>query len=563
MKAAALLQVEEISVRLIQPSPTNPRKHYDQAALEELAASIKAVGVQVPLSLRVYATEGREGIPVAYEIVGGERRWRAAQIAGLASVPAIARVMTDAECRESQLVDNLQRADLTPMEEAECYEQLQSAELPIEVLAAKVGKTVQHVAQRLRLLQLIPEAREALRQGVLNLTLALLIARLEPANQGKAALYAVDPKRFMQGDLATKIASAKKHLEEDNGWWRCATESQMRDWISDNTLCVLKGVAWKLDDAELVPEVGACTTCPKRSGNATMLFGDIAAGDNTCTDPECFQRKQKAAMKQALKAGAGLVKLLSSESYLPLKEGATSLKRGQWLPAKSGSCPQVIEGVTEEGHREMVCPDQKCKVHKHQVQQPIQRGQSATDWEARRKEAQAKQQAYAEAEQPIRLAIWAAMKPKLKGAKLLRIVANDLADMGTRADVVARMHGIAHEEYEATEPLRKAIAKAKDADLEGWLAELAAAEALAINPHMHEDIASDREGLWALGKLVGVDCDAIAKKATPAPVKPPAAKKAVKAKPAKKAAPKKLSAEGRKRIAEALKKRWGAKGGPK
>jgi ParB family chromosome partitioning protein len=229
---AQLLQVEQIPVEQIQPSATNPRKHYDPAALEELAASIKSVGVQVPLSLRFLPAPAVHGDSAyLYEIVGGERRWRAAQIAGLTAVPAIAREMSDAECREAQLIDNLQRADLSPMEEAECYGRLSGdeygdLELPVEVLAAKVGKTVPYVTQRLRLLQLVPPVREATRQGVLNLTVALLIARLEPGAQEKAALYAVDPKRFMQGDLAAKIAKAKKHLEDDDAWWHCATETQ-------------------------------------------------------------------------------------------------------------------------------------------------------------------------------------------------------------------------------------------------------------------------------------------------------------------------------------------------
>jgi hypothetical protein len=87
MTAQPQILVEQIPVSQIQPSPTNPRKHYDQDALEELAASIKSVGVQVPLLLRM--PTGYRKIPFNYEIVGGERRWRAAQIAGLAAVPAI------------------------------------------------------------------------------------------------------------------------------------------------------------------------------------------------------------------------------------------------------------------------------------------------------------------------------------------------------------------------------------------------------------------------------------------------------------------------------------------
>jgi ParB family chromosome partitioning protein len=566
VKSDSTLYVQGIPVDRIQPSSTNPRKHYDPAALDELAASIKAVGVQVPLSLRLKTTlsvnEVRSGVDY-YEIVGGERRWRAAQIAGLDMVPAIARVMTDAECRESQLIENLQRADLTPMEEAECYGQMldQPVILPLEVLAAKVGKTVQYVAQRLRLLQLIPEAREALRQGALNLTLALLIARLAPATQEKATQYAVDPQRRAQGKtLANRVEDIAHRAASEQPWERvhCATEWEMRAWIANNTLLPLKGVAWRLDDVDLIPNAGSCMECPKRAGNASMLFGDLAADDNTCTDPECYGRKQKAAMKETLKAGAGLVKLLSSESHLPLKEGASSLKRGQWMEAKQGSCPQVMQGVTEEGHRKTVCGDQKCKVHKHQVQQALAKGQSAGGWEAQNEARIAKQRVYVEAEEPIRLAVWAAIKPKLKGAKLLRAVIDDLADFGDRAQVVAGLRGIAHEEYEATEPLRKAITKAKDAELEGWLADLAAADALSIGAHMCDEVESDRADLWALGKLVGVDCDVIAKKVAPVPVKAKAAPAKKAAKPAKKKARKQLSAAGRKRIAEAMKKRWNA-----
>lgn len=566
------LLVKQIPIESIVASATNPRKHYDQAALEELAASIKAVGIQVPLSLRILV--GTE--PETFEIVGGERRWRAAQLAGLSSVPAICRVMTDAECREAQLVDNLQRADLTPMEEAECYSQLfdQAEKLPVEVLAAKAGKTVQHVTQRLRLLQLIPSAREALRQGVLNLTLALLIARLDPDNQVKAALYAVDPQRFMQGDLGQKIAKAKDYLEADNSYWRCATETQMREWIKDHTLLPLKPAAWDLADAELLPEAGACTACPKRSGNASMLFGDLAGNDDTCTDPECYRRKEKAFVKIQLKADPQAVRLLDSESHLPLKEGATSLKQGQWIIAKAKSCPAVLVGITENGKRLHVCPDQKCKVHKHQVQQPMKAG-GVTDYEADRKAREAKEQAYVEAERPIRLILWAEIRAKLKGPKLFRAVLRELMESRSGRDLAA-LRGIPIGKDASWETVIRAVGaafeKAKDADLEGWLLDVIGACNVLPNNYNYNDLKRDRASLWALGELVGVDCDAIAKKAAPAPVKAKAeparpsevvmaAAKRVReaaAKPAKKSAPKKLSAEGRKRIADAMRKRWAA-----
>jgi ParB/RepB/Spo0J family partition protein len=551
--------VEQIPVDQIQPSATNPRKHIDQATLEELAASIKSVGVQVPLSLREDRTitpRDRAEIDAGYavlkrfEIVGGERRWRAAQIAGLETVPAIVRQMTDAECRESQLVDNLQRADLTPMEEAECYEALQSAELPVEVLATKVGKTVPYVTQRLRLLQLIPIARDAMRAGVLNLSVALLIARLDGGMQVKATLYAVDPKRFMQGDVLAKIAKAKKHVEDDDSYWRCATETQMREWLKDHTMLPLKPAAWDLADAALLPEAGACTTCPKRSGNAAMLFGDLAGNDDTCTDPACYQRKEKAFVKIQLKADPQAVRLLDSESRLPIKEGATTLKAGQWLIAKAKSCAAVLVGITENGKRLHVCPDQKCKVHKHQVQQPMKRGESAGDWETQQKERAAKQKIYLEAERPIRDAVWLEIRSKLYGPKLIRAALGRMISWQT-ARRICEMRGL-KVKGDVDDAILALIDKASDADLNGWLIDACGAEAVEPNEHMHDEPKRDREDLWALGKLVGVDCDAIADKLLPPKLEP--AKKSAPAKAAKK--PKKLSAEGRKRIADAMRKRW-------
>lgn len=516
--SAPLLHVQEIPIADIVPSATNPRKSVDQAQLAELAESIKSVGVQVPLSLRFSLVEGDH----TYEIVGGERRWRAAQIAGRETVPAIVREMSDAECRESQLVENLQRADLSPMEEAEAYRLLlysgeRAGSLPIEVLAAKVGKTVQYVTQRLRLLQLIPEAREALRCGLLNLTIALLIARLQPADQEKATLVAIDSKRVTKGkDLAERIADAKECSKQEHSWNRTtpATESELRKWIGQNTLLTLKGVAWRLDDPDLIPLAGPCTECPKRAGNSSALFGDLAAEGDTCTDPTCYAKKRRASVKEVLKH-SDAVKLSSSESHLPLKEGATALKQGQWVEAKKGSCPAVVQGVTEDGHLKTVCPDQKCKVHKHRVDKPLAKGQSASDWEAKQKAAAEKEAAYVAAESPIRRAVYAAIRPKLKGAKLLRVAVSAI-----RVDwrIVAELRGVAvkGDGWQAREAAEKALSavfeKLKDADVEGFLADAIASEAIEVKGYRHDERKDDRKALWNIGQLLGVDCDAIAAK---------------------------------------------------
>jgi ParB family chromosome partitioning protein len=155
----ALLQ---LAIEAVERNPDQPRKRFDEAKLEELAASIRAHGVVEPILVR------REGSK--YRIVAGERRWRAAQRAGLREVPAILREASDREAFELALVENLQRADLNAIEEAEAYEVLATDHgLTQEQVAARVGKERSTVANSLRLLKLPAEVRDAVRGGELDM----------------------------------------------------------------------------------------------------------------------------------------------------------------------------------------------------------------------------------------------------------------------------------------------------------------------------------------------------------------------------------------------------------
>lgn len=147
-------------VTALRPGHFQPRKHMDEEALEELAQSIAEKGVLQPLLVR--ADPSREG---GYEIVAGERRWRAAQRAGLHDVPILIRELSDRDACEIALVENLQRQDLSPMEEAEGYKRLmREFARTQEELAETVGKSRPHVANTLRLLTL-PEAVQAMVRG--------------------------------------------------------------------------------------------------------------------------------------------------------------------------------------------------------------------------------------------------------------------------------------------------------------------------------------------------------------------------------------------------------------
>jgi ParB family chromosome partitioning protein len=162
-----------LDIESIHPSSKQPRKHFDDSRLDELAESIRSQGIIQPLVVRV-----REG--GGFELIAGERRWRAAQRAGLHQVPAVVREVAESQAFEMALVENLQREDLNPIEEAEGYQRL-VAEFGYtqESLSARVGKDRSTVANALRLLKLPPAVRSMVIDGRLNMGHARALLGLE------------------------------------------------------------------------------------------------------------------------------------------------------------------------------------------------------------------------------------------------------------------------------------------------------------------------------------------------------------------------------------------------
>jgi len=213
---AALLPAEEgvrsLPVAQLHPNRFQPRVSFDEAGLEELAASIRAQGVIQPLIV----TPTGAG---SYAIVAGERRWRAAQRAGLAAVPVVVRrVQDDRQQLELALVENLQRADLNPIEEAEAYQALQeSFGLAHEEIASRVGKGRPAVSNALRLLKLPPEVQDLLRTGQLT------------AGQARPLLALTDPDRLLEvARRAVREGLSARTLEALAGGERAARKGAVR-----------------------------------------------------------------------------------------------------------------------------------------------------------------------------------------------------------------------------------------------------------------------------------------------------------------------------------------------
>ncbi|HEY3365298.1 MAG TPA: ParB/RepB/Spo0J family partition protein [Symbiobacteriaceae bacterium] len=177
--------ITELEIRRIKPNPKQPRQSFDQGKLEELASSIREHGVVQPIVVR----EKGE----LYEIVAGERRWRAAQLAGLTKIPALVRDFSEAEVMEIALIENLQREDLNPLEEAEAYRVLlEEFHLTQEELAKRLGRSRPQITNTLRLLNLGPVAQAEVRGGRLSMGHAKVLLGVEDsAQQGALALKVV------------------------------------------------------------------------------------------------------------------------------------------------------------------------------------------------------------------------------------------------------------------------------------------------------------------------------------------------------------------------------------
>lgn len=212
-------RVQELAVADIRANRYQPRTDFDEAALEDLKASVEAYGVLQPVLVRrLPESEGGEG---HFELIAGERRLRAAKLAGLAKVPAIVREYSDAETSEIALIENLQREDLNPMEEARAYQSLiGSFGLTQDEISKKVGRSRSHIANFLRLQKLDEKVQDYVASGTLSMGQARPLVALESHElQRKAADYIQEHELTARGceALVRKLAEDPTLLDAEEG----------------------------------------------------------------------------------------------------------------------------------------------------------------------------------------------------------------------------------------------------------------------------------------------------------------------------------------------------------
>lgn len=358
---------------IVQWTPYNRRAQQASAGddIAELSASILLHGVQQPILVRPLMSVNGE--LQTYEGVFGSRRTRASKLAGRTNIPAIVKELTDAQIVEIVTIENLQRRDLDPLEESDQIAQVlaMNENETAAGIAQRISKDVRTVRRSLQLQKLSPAAREAVVSGKLK-TFGVIfqLARMSAADQD---------------ELLPIATGARQRWNNSKGSGREISVSELQDHIARNYSQNLANAPWKLDDATLVPDAGACTTCPKRSGTEPDLFNDVD-GKNVCGDAKCFETKHSAFVQ--LRYNASVEKTRDgngdADPVVPVafrysnekRKGepslASPLMQDEFIVVRSGSkCDSAERAfVVDGGHSEKtgaeinICRDAKCKVHR-------------------------------------------------------------------------------------------------------------------------------------------------------------------------------------------------------
>ncbi len=324
-------RLEHIPIELIDESPGNPRKSFDETNLQELADNIKQYGILQNVLV----------IPVGdrYELVYGHRRLRAARLAELKEMPAVIREdLSPEDALELQITENLQRKDVHPMEEAVAFKRLKDErQYKTDEIAARMGKTIEFVTQRIHLNQLIDDIQAAFYANVINLKEAILLCRLTR----------IDQEQFWgQSHLC-------KWNKPDFRRWNENVAGAINKYQLD-----LTNPPFDPEDSQLVEAAGVCSVCPKNTACSTALFPDMK-DKARCTDRHCYdlkiERHLAAKINELTNAGTEFYMIARpsdddtnilkyrKEGYkvldkwndytisTPQNEAITKLKRGLWI----------------------------------------------------------------------------------------------------------------------------------------------------------------------------------------------------------------------------------------
>lgn len=497
MNTQTATEYRNLPIDVLTESRTNPRRLFEGTALAELAESIRTRGVLSPLLVRPLTAQ-------SFEIVAGARRFRAAQIAEAATIPVRIVNLTDAEALEAQLVENLQRRDVHPLEEAQGFRALLNLEpvYSIEQIAARTGKAPAYVAQRVRLTELAASVVEAFYAEEIGVGHALLLAKLQPDQQEKALAECFREEWGGGGNKPKRTLLPVRHLQH---------------WIEHRLMLILKLAPFSKSDPQLVPAAGSCHECPKRTGHNRLLFADVQ--QDACTDPTCYSAKVEAHVQLSIASRPALVQI--STEYGAPTEGSTAITRNKYVEIKSEkadtpekakwpeykTCRFVAEAIvtqgSEKGELRKVCANPECLIHNPKKQITKADATFKVEQEKRRRE-----EALAQATSVRVLETIVAAVPVRLMKRDLLFMADLMLPMldDQRIQYVARSQGIKAKEGESAAKLL--IVHLRKAE-EGVLGRLIVEVAILLSARAQPDAA---KVLRAAAQTYNVNTDAVALK---------------------------------------------------
>jgi ParB family transcriptional regulator, chromosome partitioning protein len=330
------MKLQTIKLSETYESENNPRgNEFKGSAFDDLVASVKEKGVLVPVIARPRKKGTKE-----YEIVAGNRRFRAAQAAGLKEIPARVETLTDEEAQEIQIIENLQREDVHPLEEGQAYRKLvDESKYEIPSVAAKVGKSESYVRQRIFLTHLEAPIANAYRSGKMTDGHAVLIARLSAHDQSNALGY---------------LTQSSYHTP---------SIADLKDYIEKTFNKPLEHQPW-LKDKEAMAAVGPCKECPP---NVPSLFGTVKEG--ACTDTKCWKRKMTKYIAYRKQKTPDLILISKQYNY-----GSSADKQNGILysnqyenPGPKDKCTHSVMALVAQGEglgsMIRICVAKECKTH--------------------------------------------------------------------------------------------------------------------------------------------------------------------------------------------------------
>ncbi|MBK9214674.1 MAG: ParB/RepB/Spo0J family partition protein [Chloracidobacterium sp.] len=346
----------------LQTSPTNPRRRIDEQTIAQLAESIRNQGILEPLIVRI---KGKK-----YEIVCGERRYRAAKVASLSQLPCLVRELSDEQVLDIQIHENLHREDIHPMDEAYGYQFLkEKLSCDVKELALRVGKPEGYVLNRLKLNQLIKEAQKDIDDEHLPLTYALEIAKYTPEIQKYiyAEVYRTESK--YEGDRWIETP-----VKGETVPWK-----SFIDWINTYIHRTLSKAPFDPKAINLRSDGLPCVKCPERTGAVISLFEPNRIGKkDACLNPACYQQKvethvvvQRRALAELRKVDVSEVPIVRDWCYTDGKD-YLGTESAIVINAKRGGsdkeCDQAIAGIDIEpenyGKIVQIClKTSGCKIH--------------------------------------------------------------------------------------------------------------------------------------------------------------------------------------------------------